>query len=196
MTARLRDARFFWDADRQVGARGAAASGSRRCCSTRARVRTGRRPSAWSGWRAGSPTDVLRRRPSGAAARRAARLAKADLATDMVREFTELQGMMGGIYAREEGRAGGGLEGDLPPLPAGRRRGRRRRRRARSSAPRRVTWAACSLADKLDTLVGLFRRASGRPGRAIRSRCGVRPMVSCGFSATPSRSQAFPCGCQ
>ena len=33
----------------------------------------------------------------------AARLAKADLMTDMVREFPELQGTMGGIYAREEG---------------------------------------------------------------------------------------------
>ncbi len=33
----------------------------------------------------------------------AARLAKADLATDMVREFTELQGTMGGVYARAEG---------------------------------------------------------------------------------------------
>ena len=37
------------------------------------------------------------------AARQAGRLAKADLATDMVRELTELQGTMGGIYAREEG---------------------------------------------------------------------------------------------
>ncbi len=36
-------------------------------------------------------------------AARAARLAKADLATDMVREFTELQGVMGGVYAREAG---------------------------------------------------------------------------------------------
>ena len=35
-------------------------------------------------------------------AARAGRLSKADLTTDMVREFTELQGVMGGIYAREE----------------------------------------------------------------------------------------------
>ncbi len=40
---------------------------------------------------------------SADAAARAARLAKADLATDMVREFTELQGTMGGVYAREAG---------------------------------------------------------------------------------------------
>ena len=37
----------------------------------------------------------------------AGRLAKADLTTDMVREFTELQGMMGGIYAREDGSSEG-----------------------------------------------------------------------------------------
>src|SRR6185295_164348 len=36
-------------------------------------------------------------------AERAGRLCKADLATDMVRELTELQGTMGGIYAREDG---------------------------------------------------------------------------------------------
>ena len=45
--------------------------------------------------------------------------------TDMVREFTELQGTMGGIYAREEGLPEAGLEGDLLPLPADRRRSRR-----------------------------------------------------------------------
>ena len=37
------------------------------------------------------------------AAAKAARLAKADLVTDMVFEFPELQGVMGGVYAREEG---------------------------------------------------------------------------------------------
>ena len=43
--------------------------------------------------------------PQAAAfAREAGRLCKADLATDMVRELTELQGTMGGIYAREDGR--------------------------------------------------------------------------------------------
>ena len=43
----------------------------------------------------------------------------------MVRELTELQGTMGGIYAREEGLPEAGLEGDLLPLPADWRRGRR-----------------------------------------------------------------------
>ena len=80
--------------------------------------------------------DVFGRPRRGGHAARAARLAKADLATDMVREFTELQGTMGGIYAREEGQPEAvwkaiyyhylpiGVEADAPPRKA-------------SSAPRR-----------------------------------------------------------
>ena len=80
----------------------------------------------------------------------AARLAKADLTTDMVFEFPELQGTMGGIYAREEGQPEQvwkaiyhhylpiGVEADAPPS------------RAQLGAAA-VTWAAVSLADKLDT---------------------------------------------
>ena len=102
VAARLRDARFFWDADRQVGleARRQRLEG---CCFTRRSGRTRRRRRAWRRSRAGLPTDVLKQPGEADAAARAARLAKADLATDMVREFTELQGVMGGIYAREAG---------------------------------------------------------------------------------------------
>ncbi|MEA2336026.1 MAG: glycyl-tRNA synthetase beta chain [Thermoanaerobaculia bacterium] len=78
----------------------------------------------------------------------AARLCKTDLVTEMVREFTDLQGKIGGIYAREEG---------LPPnvwqaiydhyLPVN----------VDDPLPRTLTGAIVSLADKIDTLVGFFR---------------------------------------
>jgi glycyl-tRNA synthetase beta chain len=78
----------------------------------------------------------------------AARLAKADLVTEMVKEFTELQGRIGGIYAREEGKP------DLVwmaiydhYLPVS----------VEDQMPRTVTGAVVSLADKLDTLCGFFR---------------------------------------
>jgi glycyl-tRNA synthetase beta chain len=86
---------------------------------------------------------------------KAGRLAKADLVTDMVREFTELQGTMGGIYARHEGQPEAvwqaiahqylpiGVEGDQPP----------RREQLGAGA---VTWAAVSVADKIDSVVGMF----------------------------------------
>ena len=63
---------------------------------------------------------------------RAALLAKADLLTDMVGEFPELQGVMGGYYARHDGESDGGRRGDRRPLQAALRR-RRAAARPRSA---------------------------------------------------------------
>src|SRR5262249_11854475 len=101
----------------------------------------------------------------------AARLAKADLVTDMVFEFPELQGVMGGIYAREEGLPEQvwkaithhylpvGVEADAPPS------------RAQLGAAG-ATWAAVSLADKADTLVSLF--SAGEKPTGSRDPFGLR----------------------
>ena len=77
----------------------------------------------------------------------AATLAKADLLTDMVGEFPELQGIMGGYYARHEGLRDGvaiAIEDHYKPRFAG------------DSLPRNHTGTVLALADKLETLVGLF----------------------------------------
>ncbi len=77
----------------------------------------------------------------------AARLAKADLLTDMVGEFPELQGVMGGYYARHEGLRDGvaiAIEDHYKPRYAG------------DTLPRNHTGTVLALADKLETLVGLF----------------------------------------
>ena len=50
----------------------------------------------------------------------AARLCKADLVTEMVGEFPDLQGLMGGYYAEKEGKSAGGRERDPRSLQAGR----------------------------------------------------------------------------
>ena len=97
----------------------------------------------------------------------------------MVFEFPELQGTMGGIYAREEGQPEQvwkaiyyqylpiGVEADAPPS----------REQLGAAA---VTWAAVSLADKLDTFVGAHQAGRRRPARAIRSGCAGRRTASCG----------------
>lgn len=81
------------------------------------------------------------------AALRAANLAKADLVTAMVGEFPELQGVVGGIYAR--------LDGEADPIwqaiadqyqPAG----------LEGSIPRGAVGAVMGVADRLDTLAALF----------------------------------------
>ena len=108
---------------------------------------------------------------------RAAMLAKADLLTDMVGEFPELQGMMGGYYANHDGlsdEVAFAIEDHYKPRFAG------------DALPRNSTGLVVALADKLETLVGLFgigqlpsgdkdpfalrRHALGRDAHAGRAR--------------------------
>jgi glycyl-tRNA synthetase beta chain len=77
----------------------------------------------------------------------AARLAKTDLLTDMVGEFPELQGTMGGYYARHDGLTddvANAIEDHYKPRFAG------------DQLPRNQVGLAVALADKLETLVGMF----------------------------------------
>ena len=77
----------------------------------------------------------------------AAQLAKADLVTDMVGEFPELQGIMGRYYAQHEGiddDVAYAIEDHYKPRFAG------------DSLPRNPVGIAVALADKLETLLGLF----------------------------------------
>jgi glycyl-tRNA synthetase beta chain len=82
------------------------------------------------------------------AAERAALLAKCDLVTGMVGEFPELQGVMGGYYARAEGLAAevaDAIRDHYKPVGQG------------DAVPTAPVTVAVSLADKLDTLVGFFQ---------------------------------------
>ncbi len=80
-------------------------------------------------------------------AEQAARLAKADLVTEMVGEFPELQGVMGGYYARAEG---------LPDAVADAIRDHYKPVGQGDAVPTAPVTVAVSLADKLDTLFGFF----------------------------------------
>ena len=82
-----------------------------------------------------------------AQAEQAARLAKTDLLTDMVGEFPELQGIMGGYYARHDGlstEVAEAIEDHYKPRFAG------------DDLPRNQVGLVVALADKLETLVGMF----------------------------------------
>src|SRR5687767_830167 len=81
-------------------------------------------------------------------ARTAAHLSKADLTTRMVREFPDLQGVMGGLYARAEGypeQIWKAIYDHYQPRGQG------------DHPPREDLAAVLSLADRFDTLAGLFR---------------------------------------
>jgi glycyl-tRNA synthetase beta chain len=78
----------------------------------------------------------------------AARLCKTDLVTEMVKEFTDLQGKIGGIYAREERLPNDTWQAIYDHyLPIN----------IDDALPRTLSGAIVSLADKIDTLVGFFR---------------------------------------
>lgn len=144
LRARLEDARFFWEAD---------------CAAT------------FQGWldkldkvvfigplgTMGEKTRRLEKLAASLASRiepqlagdmaRAGRLSKADLVSEMVYEFDDLQGKMGGIYARRKGESETVAQAlSEQYLPAGQD----------SPLPLSVAGAILSLADKLDNLTGCF----------------------------------------
>ncbi|HEY0159627.1 MAG TPA: glycine--tRNA ligase subunit beta [Thermoanaerobaculia bacterium] len=81
-------------------------------------------------------------------AAQAAELSKCDLVTEMVKEFTELQGQIGGIYAREEGLPESVWQAIYDQyLPAN----------LDDPLPRTKIGAIVSIADRIDTLTGFFR---------------------------------------
>ena len=171
LAARLRDARFFWDEDRKATLKSHFARLStiifhKNLGNYREKADRVASLARWIAHAAFEQPDTVADH-----AELAGRLCKADLGTDMVRELTELQGTMGGIYAREEGQPEQvwkaiyfhylpiGVEADAPPL----------RPQLGAAA---VTWAAVSLADKLDSVVGMF--TAGERPTGSRDPLGLR----------------------
>src|SRR5439155_18978493 len=103
VTARLRDALFFWESDRKTPLelridRLSTLVFHKKLGTYKDKADRMRRLAERIAREAFGASDEIAR-----AAADAARLAKADLATDMVREFTQLQSKIGGIYARVDG---------------------------------------------------------------------------------------------
>ena len=170
LAARLRDARFFYDADRKRPLEGRVDQLN----SVLFHKKLGsyaEKATRISTLAALIARDTLQAPEAEGHARTAGKLAKADLATDMVREMTELQGTMGGIYAREAGHPEGVWKAIyLHYLPVGVEAEAAPGREQLGSAA--LSWAAVSLADKLDTVVGMF--AAGERPTGSRDPYGLR----------------------
>ena len=165
LRARLSDARFFWDQDRKQrledflpkldGVTFHAKLGTQR-----QRVERIAKLAAHLAPMVGADPAL---------AERAAKLAKADLATGMVGEFPELQGVMGGYYARlqgEDARVADAVALHYRPLGP------------TDEVPTEPVAVAVALADKLDQLVGFFAvderpTGSGDPYALRRAALGV-----------------------
>jgi glycyl-tRNA synthetase beta chain len=159
LSARLDDARFFWEADRRIAldARLEALRGVTFHADLGTMFARVERLEALA--RAIAPLVGA----DAALAARAARLAKADLATGMVGEFPELQGVMGGYYAAAQGE---------PAAVARAVRDHYRPQGPRDAAPSEPVSVAVALADKLDSLVGFF--AAGQAPTGSRDPFALR----------------------
>jgi glycyl-tRNA synthetase beta chain len=146
---RLADAKFFFDQDRKKSLESRVASldkvvyhnklgtqGERAVRVSRIAMEIGKKLRADTGDQA-----------LAIAAQRAAELAKTDLVTDMVGEFPELQGTMGRYYALNDG---------LPVDIADAIEDHYKPRFAGDTLPRGEVGVVVALADKLETLVGMF----------------------------------------
>lgn len=146
LAARLSDARFFWEQDRKTKLADHADKLSRITFHEKLGTVADKveRVAKLAEWLA---TEGIVPNCDPALARQAAELCKADLVTEMVGEFPELQGLMGGYYARAEG---------LPDAVADAIRDHYKPVGQGDDVPTAPVAVAVSLADKLDTLVGFF----------------------------------------
>jgi len=146
LAARLSDARFFWDVDRKTPLSDHAKKLERitfheKLGSVADKVERVAKLARWlveEGIVKGADPDLTEQ---------AARLCKADLVTEMVGEFPELQGQMGGYYARAEGldpQVSDAIRDHYKPVGQG------------DEVPTAPVTVAVSLADKLDTIVCFF----------------------------------------
>jgi glycyl-tRNA synthetase beta chain len=145
LAARLSDARFFWEQDRKVkladqAARLARITFHEKLGTVADKVLRVAKLAEWLAAEGFVPGA------DPAQAREAALLCKADLVTEMVGEFPELQGLMGGYYARAEGlpdAVADAVRDHYKPVPG-------------EKVPEAPVTIALCLADKLDTLLAFF----------------------------------------
>ena len=144
LRARLADARFFWDQDRKIRLED-------RVEALKGRVYHDKLGSVYDKiWRMERIAEFLApfvTRANLEDAKRALRLAKADLSTGMVGEFPELQGIMGQYYALNDGEdrhVAGAISDHYRPLGP------------RDSCPTAPESVVLALADKIDTLTAFF----------------------------------------
>ncbi|GAB5481347.1 MAG: glycine--tRNA ligase subunit beta [Parasphingorhabdus sp.] len=153
LAARLSDAKFFWELDQKTPLEDHAKKLSNivfheKLGTVADKVERVAKLAEWlvslegNGFYQSSPGDTFHGEVS-----EAARLCKADLVTEMVGEFPDLQGLMGGYYAEKQGKSeavANAIRDHYKPVGQG------------DEVPTDPVTVAVSLADKLDTLVSFF----------------------------------------
>jgi glycyl-tRNA synthetase beta chain len=172
LTARLSDARFFWTEDQKPGA---IEAWLEKLNGVTFHAKLGTMAQRVERIIALAEEIAPRVGADPKLAGIAARLSKADLASGMVGEFPELQGVMGGYYVRQtlaHSPMGSGLSVDEIDAIADAVRDHYKPLGPSDSVPTAPVTVAVALADKLDTLVGFF--AIGEKPTGSRDPFGLR----------------------
>jgi len=148
LRARFNDARFFWDTDQKAPLvnrvemlkavtfqkdLGSYAAKAERMAALASRL--------------SATLEMSGQKVDNGAVQQATRLAKTDLTTELVKEFTELQGIVGGLYAKAQGlreNVATAIYDQYKPEST------------EDSAPRTLEGAVLSIADKADSIAGMF----------------------------------------
>lgn len=156
LRARFNDARFFWQTDQKNPLRDRLPSlrnvtFQKDLGSYHAKTMRVQRLCSWT-------CELLR--DAGMQVRpgvvhKAACLAKTDLTTELVKEFTELQGIVGGLYARVQN-LDNGMPDETRQAIAATIYDQYKPQSAEDSVPRRIEGAVLAIADKADTIAGMF----------------------------------------
>ncbi|MGI9360938.1 MAG: glycine--tRNA ligase subunit beta, partial [Parasphingorhabdus sp.] len=179
LAARLSDAKFFWELDQKTKLEDHAKKLSNivfheKLGTVADKVERVAKLAEWlvslegNGFHQPSPGDTFHSEVV-----EAARLCKADLVTEMVGEFPELQGLMGGYYAEKEGlpiAVSNAIRDHYKPVGQG------------DDVPTDPVTVAVSLADKLDTLysffdIGLYPTGSKDPFALRRAALGIIRLI-------------------
>ena len=185
LTARLKDAQFFWENDKAQGPDGTANFDRwlKKLQGVTFHAKLGTMAERVERLTALARHIATYINVDQYVAGEAARYAKADLASGMVGEFPELQGVMGGYYAREA---------QLPEEIAGAIRDHYKPAGPGDAAPTAPVTVAVALADKLDTLAGFFAigekpTGSRDPFALRRAALGVIRILLAGQVRAPLR---------
>ena len=175
LRARFADARFFWNADQKCRLADNLSKLEKviyesRLGSYRDKVE---RMRAIARWLAEQWFNLGIVQAHVADADRAAELAKCDLASEMVREFTELQGIVGGLYSKAQGESDEVADAVYDHYrPVG----------LEDPIPRNLTGCAVALADKIDSVagclsVGVVPTGSSDPYALRRAGLGIVKII-------------------
>jgi len=170
LRARFKDAQFFWDFDQKIPLVERVESLNNVTFQKELGSYYWKTRNNWAAVEKLATTTLSRGiKVDEAALQKATEIAKTDLTTELVKEFTELQGIIGGLYARAQGHSESVAQAIYDQYtPAS----------IEDRIPKTVEGQLFGIADRIQTIVAMFGIGMAPTGSKDPSRSAVRRMPS------------------